>query len=236
VFVAEGIHAAVEALAAGADVELAVVSPALDRAPQAVALREALDRAGIAVHLTTDERIDRIQDAHTGQPIVLVVRRTLDDADALDEPAVLTSGVQDPGNSGTLLRTAAAAGVRRFLACDGGADPYHPRAVRASAGAIFRLPPAIVASSEERVARLSSAGLRVVIAGADGDTAYDRFPWEEPFALVLGSEAHGVAERTALRADARVAIPMAAGTESLSVAAAAAVLLFEAARVRARRR
>lgn len=232
VFVAEGIHAATEALRADADVEFAIVAPRLDATPEGPDLLRAMARNGVAVHVTSDDRIDRIQDARTAQPVVLVVRRGPTRDVPPDGPVVVTAGVQDPGNVGTLVRTAAAAGARAFVCCGGGADPYHPRAVRATAGAVFRLQPRVGGDVGPALDRLAGEGRRIAVAAADGDTPYGRFPWHEPFALVLGSEAHGAPDEAVRRADARVSIPMAGQVESLSVGAAAAVLLFEAARVR----
>ena len=131
-------------------------------------------------------------------------------------PLVVLDGVQDPGNVGTICRTAAAAGAPALAVLEGTADPYGPKAVRASAGNVFRL----------RVARAAWSdldGLRGFGAAAEGGRPLDESAVEQAELLVLGSEAHGL-RRGGLQL---VTIPMADGVESLNVAAAAAVLLFE---------
>lgn len=136
-------------------------------------------------------------------------------------PLIVLDGVQDPGNVGAILRTAAAAGAPGAAILPGTADPFGPRAVRASAGSVFRLTVA-------RAAWDSLAGLRGVGADAHGGLPPEAAALEEVEMLVLGGEAHGLS-----RPDLpRVTIPVT-GVESLNVAAAAAVLLFELRRRRA---
>jgi TrmH family RNA methyltransferase len=238
VLVAEGTHLAQEAIAAAAVIELAVVSPRLLASSEGRALSGRLRQAGVRVHDTSDETMDGLQDARSPQPIVLLVRRRSWSLDAVlagrGVPLVLVAcGVQDPGNLGAMMRTAEAAGATGFLATSESADLTHPRAVRATMGSIFRMPAAGTAL-DAVLDRAASAGLRLVGADAAGATAYDAFDWTPPLALLLGAEGAGLPEEARNRLHARVAIPMAAGVESLSVGAAAAVLLFEAARARRR--
>ena len=137
-------------------------------------------------------------------------------------PLIVLDGVQDPGNVGTICRTAAAAGARAIAVLEGSADPFGPKAVRASAGNVFRLEVARAEWSD--LAGLSGYG-----AAAEGGEPLASAPIETGEVLVLGSEARG------LRVEGlkRVTIPVADGVESLNVAAAAAVLLFEVRRRRA---
>jgi TrmH family RNA methyltransferase len=226
VFVAEGIHLAEEALRAGAAIETALVAPGLKDA----ALRAALAGRAERFEEAPDELLGALQDARSAQPVLLVVRRRdLPPRDGV--PLVVVAvGVQDPGNLGTLLRSADAAGATDFLAC-GGADPHHPRAVRATMGAIFRLACSRV-SFGDAAAALRARAVPLVGADAAGEVDYAAFDWTGPVAIVLGGEGSGLAAvpRGALRSSVR--IPMREGSESLSVAAAGAVLLFEAARAR----
>jgi TrmH family RNA methyltransferase len=138
--------------------------------------------------------------------------------------------VQDPGNLGTLVRSADAAGATELVACDG-ADLHHPRAVRATMGAIFRLP-CSRAPFAAAAAALAARGVLRVGADASGGRDYAAFDWRRPVAIVLGGEGAGLAALPKGSLDDTVRIPMHAGADSLSVAAAGAVLLFEAARVR----
>lgn len=236
VLLAEGTRLAEEALRAGMPVDTALVSPALSAGGAGRRLLERLwDRASAVVELG-DDRLAALQDARSPQPVLLVVRRP--------EPAlgaalagrggvplvVVAWGVQDPGNLGSIVRTADAAGATGCVAV-GGADPTHPRAVRGTMGSIFRLP---VARSEEKglLDRLATAGLRRVGAAARGSVPYVHHDWRPPTALLLGSEGGGLSTSLVEACDDAVGIPMRSGVESLSVGAAAAVLLFEAARQR----
>lgn len=233
VFLAEGVHLALEAVAARATVELALVSPRLDACREGAAIRDGLARAHVPIETTSDEILSTLQDARSAQPVVLVVRRAAAaDPDPRSGPAVVACGVQDPGNLGALVRTAAAAGACALLACAPSADPYHPRAVRASAGAVFALPPIDAGPAAETLERLRRLGFVLVGTTATGAVPYDRFDWTRPIAVALGSEGGGLPDEVVARLDATVAIPMARGIESLSVGAAAAVVLFEAARRR----
>ncbi|MFI5283102.1 MAG: TrmH family RNA methyltransferase [Candidatus Dormibacterales bacterium] len=131
-------------------------------------------------------------------------------------PLIVLDGVQDPGNVGAICRTAAAAGAPALAVLGGSADPYGAKAVRASAGNVFRLKVAHAAWGD-------LAGMDGWGAAASGGTSLAEAPIERAGLLVLGSEAHGLS-----RADLRlVTVPLHGGVESLNVAAAAAVILFE---------
>ena len=237
VMVAEGLRLAEEALAAGASAELAVVSPRLDALPGGRQLRERVVQAGIPVQETADEVLNGVQDARSAQPILLVVRRTDASSAAVGEErggpplVVVAHGIQDPGNLGAMVRTADAAGATAFFTCGGGADPYHPRTVRATMGSVFRLPPRGI-PADDALRELRSLG--VVILGTDASTGtpYDRFDLKQPIAFCLGGEGGGLPREFLSRTDAIVRIPLHEQVDSLSVSAAAAVLLFEAARQR----
>jgi TrmH family RNA methyltransferase len=181
--------------------------------------------------------MDSLQDARSPQPVLGLVRwpdstlRSVLGRVASDGLVVVVHGVQDPGNLGSLLRTADAAGAAALVAAPGGADLSHPRTVRASTGSIFRLP-SLAAESAETLEELRSRGFRTVGSSPSSTTSYDAEPWTGPLALFLGGEGAGLPAELLTGLDASVSIPMRGGVESLSVGAAAAVLLFEAARRR----
>jgi TrmH family RNA methyltransferase len=237
VCVAEGIHLAREALAAAAAIEAAIVSPRLLLSAEGRELARRLHESGIPTHESTEATLDGLQDARSPQPVVAIVawrRASLEsvlDGRGSDPLVVVACGVQEPGNLGALWRTADAAGATGFLSASGSAALTHPRVVRASMGSIFRLP-----AGEEGLDRIlrevKSRGFRVMGADAHAAIAYDTVDWSGPVALLLGGEGAGLPAEAAGRLDARVTIPMAPGVESLSVNAAAAVLLFAAARAR----
>ncbi|MCC6802994.1 MAG: RNA methyltransferase [Anaerolineae bacterium] len=140
---------------------------------------------------------------------------------------LILDALRDPGNLGAILRTAAAAGVDAVLLAPGSVDPYNDKALRGGMSAHFRVP--VVPQKWGEIAAYC-AGLSIYLADMDGDVNYDAADWLHGWALIVGGEAHGAGEQAAALATQRIAIPMAAATESLNAAAAAAVILFEAAR------
>lgn len=142
---------------------------------------------------------------------------------------LILDAVRDPGNLGSIARTAAAAGVEAVLLAPGCVDAYNPKALRGGMGAHFRIP--LLEMDWARIGQ-TCAGLSVALAAMEGERAYDSVDWTQPWALIIGGEAQGASAPAEQLATLRVSIPMAAATESLNAAAAAAVILFEAARQR----
>lgn len=145
---------------------------------------------------------------------------------------LVLDAIADPGNLGTMLRTAAAAGVDAVLLAPGSADAYNPKALRAGMGAHFRVP--VLEAPWTRLEVLLR-GLHVRLADMTGEASYDRADWSRPWALIIGSEAHGASPQAGELAAERVYIPMAGRTESLNAAIACGVLLFEAVKVARRK-
>jgi TrmH family RNA methyltransferase len=172
------------------------------------------------------------------QGIIAIAHRPLplplDHFLAFDNPLILVlDAVQDPGNVGTMLRTAEAAGVTGVIALQGTADPLSPKALRAAMGSAFRLPVVSGITVEHLLNWAKATGIRLIAAATDSAAPHSHDVWSEPCALIMGNEANGVATSLLKAASQRVFIPMRPPVESLNVAAATAVLLFEAARQRA---
>lgn len=142
---------------------------------------------------------------------------------------LILDAIRDPGNLGTILRTAGAAGVQAVLLSPDCVDPYNPKVLRAGMGAHFRL--AVATLDWSQIADYSQS-LAVYLAASSGDLRYDQVDWTVDWALIVGSEAHGAGEESSRLASRRVYIPMAAATESINAAMAASVILFEAQRQR----
>ncbi len=142
---------------------------------------------------------------------------------------LILDGITNPGNLGTMLRTAAAAGVDAVLLAPGCVDIHNPKVVRGSMGALLRLP-----AHQLEWDKIAGAveGLRVWVAAAGGATAYSKVDWRQPAALIIGNEAHGASDDAYYLADSAVSIPMNAETESLNAAIAASIIIFEAVRQR----
>lgn len=227
--IVEGIHAIREAIDAGADIERVLVGASIERDSAGTELVERVDALGIARDTVSDPILASLQDARTPRPLLAVVRRPTPPPEDSVALHVITCDVQDPGNLGSIVRTSTAAGAGSFVAGGDGADPYHPRAIRASAGAAFRIPPRVERDVVATIERLRDAGTRIVGADAHAGTPHASFRWTAPTALVFGSEAAGIPDAVRSRLHDTVRIDIPGPVESLSVGAAAAVLLFAAA-------
>jgi TrmH family RNA methyltransferase len=226
-FVLEGAKVITEALDAGVGLEAVFAAP---EAPPAL-LRRALD-AGVRVHELQPGLIERVADTVTPQPVMAIAPwvdvplAEVRDADFV----VVCVDVRDPGNAGTVLRSAEAAGATAVVFCDGSVDVFNPKTVRASAGALFHVAVVNGGPAEDVLATLGEWGLqRLGTVSRDG-APYDEVDLTRKVAVVLGNEAHGLPDGLAL--DVPVTIPMAGSGESLNVGMAAAVVCFEVARQR----
>ncbi|MBI1281187.1 MAG: RNA methyltransferase [Anaerolineaceae bacterium] len=138
---------------------------------------------------------------------------------------LILDSIRDPGNLGTILRTAAAAGVDAVLLSPTCADPYNPKVLRGGMGAHFRV--AVANMEWEHIEQLCS-GKTVYMADGTGETLYDQADWSKDWALIIGSEAHGAGDAARHLTSTHIRIPMAADTESLNAAIAVGIILFEA--------
>lgn len=228
-FVVEGPTLVSDALDAGAQLECLFVAPG----PTAPVVARA-EEAGVPVFELAPGVLERVAGTVTPQPVLAVAPMIDVDLAELAEQTlvVVCVDVRDPGNLGTVLRSAEAAGVGGIICCDGSVDVYNPKCVRASAGSLFHT--RIVARGEpvNVLGTLGGWGLRCLGTRPDDGAPYHRVDLTAPTALVLGNEANGLPAPAAGAIDGWVTIPMAGRTESLNVGMAAAVLCFEAARQR----
>lgn len=199
------------------------------------AVRAVLDRLppGVEPWVLPAGALERIGDATTSQGVVGVVEQREAPWPSPDTGSfvLLLAELADPGNMGTLIRAAVAAGAGAVVVA-GGVDPTSPKVVRASAGSVFATDVVRAPSAEQAADRLRAVGYRVLGTVVGGGTPYDEVDLTGPVAVVLGNEAHGLAPEVAARLDALVTIPMAGPTESLNVAMAGSVLCFEVLRQR----
>jgi RNA methyltransferase, TrmH family len=144
---------------------------------------------------------------------------------------VMLAGIQDPGNLGTILRSAEAFSVNGVLSLPGTVSAWNPKAVRASAGSVFRMP-LLAVSAEECFTRLRKAGIKIVTTAVNGAPPADRTDLTGPIALLIGSEGNGVPASLAAQADKAITIPCPGPVESLNASVAASILLYEASRQR----
>ncbi|MFC0005240.1 TrmH family RNA methyltransferase [Micromonospora siamensis] len=235
-FLAEGPQAVREALARpDTVVELFGTPAALDRYAD---LAASAARADVPVSEVTDEGLAALAETIAPQGLVAVCRHldvpltaALDRAPRL--VAVLAE-IRDPGNAGTVLRTADAAGAAAVIFAGDAVDPYNGKCVRASAGSLFHVDVVRAPDPAEVVGALRSAGLTVLATTGYGDADLDDLAdagrLAAPTAWLFGSEAHGLPEELTAAADERVRVPLHGRAESLNLAAAAAVCLYASAR------
>ena len=228
----EGPRVVAAALDRGAELESAYVGPGADRAfaPLVGRLRD-LD---IPVEELKEGVLERIGDTVTPQPVLAVVsmpQAGLDDV-AADGLVLVAVTVRDPGNAGTLLRSAEAAGVAGVLFSGNSVDPYAPKVVRSSGGAVFGIPVVEANDPVKVLDALGRGGRRRLAAVAAGGEHLERADLTGPVAIVLGNEASGLPADLAAHLDGRVTIPVEPPAESLNVGMAGTVLAFEAARQR----
>ena len=229
--VLEGLRTLSEALDSGIEPSVVVVA---ESAAHALALRDALDRLDVDIEVLTltDRAFESVAPAVSPQPVLALVARPqveLPQSLAQDDLVLVLVNVSDPGNVGTIMRTAEACAACCVVVV-GGADPFAPKAVRASAGSVLRVPVVQAADAAAVLEALRSAGATIVAADPHDGARHDSGALAAgtgPVALMLGSESHGLIPPLRELADRRVWIPMAAGAESLNVAMAATLLAFE---------
>lgn len=228
-FIVEGLRAVEDVLTAGV-------------VPRALYVRDGFDVGEIGempVEVPIRPVLPALFDTLTDVPHpqgVLAVVPMLDEA-AVPEPGpdrkplvLIVDAVRDPGNLGTLLRSAAAAGADHVVIAPETVDPYHPKAVRSAMGAHVRIP--FSHRSWEDMAAILHKYAVVALADADGEMVYDHIPWESASAVIVGGEAFGPSINARECANVRTSIPLSAGVESLNAGVAGSLLLFEAARQR----
>ena len=223
-FVLHGPTLVAEALSSQVVLDEVFVSEAPD-----FALQSLLDTSAVEVFEVDPSVLQKAVDVVTPQSVVATARLPEDSLDQVLAPAeglvVGLMGVSDPGNVGTLIRTAEAAGVRGLLIGPETADPFGPKTVRASAGSVLRVPVASVEA--EDVAELGALGWSVVATVGDGGEPLQAHQWAPATVMLLGNEAAGLAAETIDRADAAVTIDHEPSVESLNVAIAGALAMFD---------
>ena len=234
-FLAEGPQAVREALAMpGILAELFVTGAARDRHGDLVEQAAGL---GVAVHMVSGEVMAELAQTVTPQGLLAVCRfidvPLADLAASGPRLVAILANVRDPGNAGTVLRTADAAGAQGVIFTAASVDPYNSKCVRSSAGSLFHLPVVVGVQPAEAAAALRAAGLQLLAADGSAGRVLDvggSDPWlSGPTAWLFGNEAWGLPADLLALADAAVAVPIYGRAESLNLAAAAAVCLYASA-------
>lgn len=186
------------------------------------------------LHVVTERAAKALSDTVTPAGLVAVCEMpdpSLDDVLAGGPRLIAVAvDISEPGNAGTLIRIADALGAAAVILAGHGVDPYNGKCLRASAGSIFSVPVVVAPDVDAAVTALHGAGLQVLATTLDGELALDDAELSRPTAWLFGAESHGLSAQVAGLADHRVRIPMSGGAQSLNVAAAAAICLYQSAR------
>ena len=235
-FVIEGYRELSRAIQAAIRIETLYVCPALYLGGNEAALVDGAQRCGAEIIAVTEEPFRKASYRERPEGLLAVAPRFGTGVDRIPvsgNPLVLVAeSIEKPGNLGTMLRTAEAAGASGVIVADPTTDPFNPNVVRASLGTLFTVPLAVTDSSAA-VAHLRTTGIRILAATPAGTEAYYAVDMTGPVAVVIGSEQYGLSHAWLDAADAVVMIPMPGSVDSLNAAMAAGILLFEALRQRA---
>ena len=230
-FAIEGVRLAEEALASGWDAKLVLYTDQLDKRGRAVV--EQFERRRVPADQVNLAVMKAVSQTKTPQGLLVVLKlKTITIPSSLDFLLIL-DGLRDPGNLGTVLRTAAAAGVQALILAPGCSDAWSPKVLRAGMGAHFRL--LIQTLGWEAIKQLlagQSNALKVYLADSTEGLPYTQADLCSPLALIVGGEAAGAGSEALHLTDAKVHIPMPGGSESLNASVAASILLFEVLRQR----
>ena len=202
--------------------------------------KEFLEKLQAPVELLTDTVFAYVSATKTPQGILLVMeQRSCEICEMLDLDAqgrkpllMVLDNLQDPGNLGTIFRTAEAAGVTGILLSKDCVDVYNPKVIRSTMGAVFRMPFLYVEDLPEKIKELQKKSIKTYAAHLRGENAYDEEDYTTGCAFLIGNEGNGLRDEVADCADCLIRIPMEGEAESLNAAVAAAVLMFEAGRQR----
>ena len=234
----EGLRLAEEALASGLKIEAVIYSEELARKERPAQLIRALENAGAKSASVTEKLLESISYTRTPQGIVVLASRPSgDDAGfKAKQPAVpllvVMHSINNPVNVGAILRAAEAAGATGVIATRRTADPFSPKALRGAMGSAFRVPIWTEVSYVDVITWCRDCGVRTIGAAARAATTYTEVNWRDPCALIVGPESTGLSSDEIAIANEAVCIPMKGSAESLNVAVATGILLYEANRQR----
>jgi TrmH family RNA methyltransferase len=247
----EGVRLIEDAINTNARFESVAFTAALEASERGAILLDALRRVPCRGALVSKQVMEAIADTETPQGVAAIVSRPYAELDGLfaasPDLLVIADELQDPGNVGTIIRTAEAAGANGLITTRYTVDPFNDKSIRASMGSALRLPIVTGARRADIAARCREHKIKIIASTVDPPRAQgviedvaraevvrlcSAADMTVPLALIIGREATGVSATAAREADEFVHIPMAPGVESLNVAAAAAMLLYEAARQR----
>ncbi len=194
--------------------------------------------SGVCYEVIADSVFGKMSDTQTPQGVICVMKMPVYSIELLMSGVektplfMLLEDLQDPGNLGTILRTAEGAGVSGVIMTKGTVDIYNPKVIRATMGSIYRVPFIETDDLDAVIDTLKKSKVTLYAAHLDGSVDYAQCDYSKPTAFMIGNEARGLKAETAMKADCRVKIPMSGQVESLNAAVASAILMYESARQR----
>jgi len=234
-FLIEGIHLVSEALRVG-QLENVIYCSHLTEKFDGKALLGKVISSNVPHEEVNIKIMKQLSQVESPQGIIAIAKPRRTDLGSLFEienpSIVIACGIQDPGNLGTIIRTADAAGCSGLVISSGTADPYNEKAIRASSGSIFHLNIVKVDDIIDLITSLKRRGIKVISAVVGADKKYYEIDYKRPFALVIGNEGQGLPEAVEKLSDFSVSIPIMGGAESLNAAVSSAVILYEALKQR----
>ncbi len=232
-FLLEGVRGIEDALSTGARIYEVLISPYLFRNARGCALYERLVAAGIEIYGVTEEVLEHVADTDTPQGVVAIVGIPDSDLCLHGSPLVLLADeIRDPGNLGTLIRSADAFGLSGMILSGDIVDPFNAKCVRATMGSILRMPLVSFRKIKDSIEFLKRHEFSVVAADTKADTLCYDYNFRKRCGILVGSEAYGLGDEVLRLCDSTVRIPMIGEAESLNAGVAGSILMYEAYRQR----
>jgi len=231
----EGARFVEEALKENIDINYIILSDAFVSAGESEEMLAKIKQLSCNCYIVSDSLFDTVSDTLNPQGVMAVLkqeRKPLESARLSGGMLIILDSVRDPGNMGTIIRTADAAGCAGVIVPDGCVDIYNPKVLRATMGSVFHVPIYHCVDISEALKICKERGFLLCASYLDGSVSIYETDLSGNIALVIGSEAEGISNEAVEKADLLVRIPMAGRAESLNVSAAAAIMMFEAFRQR----
>jgi len=225
-FIVEGERLCLEALFCNARISYAIISETFGRENEH--FQKKLDNCNVNVYTVPDKLFDDISKTDTPQGVLFVVKQPNEEAVNFDDVSrvLLLDGLAEPGNMGTIIRTASSFGFSSIILCNNCVDIYNPKVVRSTMGGIFRTNFAKPSNITETTSNLKSAGFQIVAAALENSVDINSIKFGEKVALIIGNEANGISDELLKLSDVNVKIPMANDVESLNAAVAAGIAMY----------
>lgn len=235
-YMIEGVRILCDALENKQKIKYAVFCDALYRAADGENLLNQLAEQGVKVYRTTEKLYGEIAETESPQGIMAILPRKEIGLEQLTKKKgsffIVIDQVQDPGNLGTIIRTADSAGVDAILLTKGCVDLYNPKTIRATMGSIFHLPILMLEDSQEGISFLKNNQIKILTTSLNAVSYHYEIDYQQNVAIVVGNEANGVSYTWMDSADVLIKIPIQGKAESLNVSVAASIVLYEAVRQR----